>query len=111
METELGITDACRLALKSSDLGLTAIGVRDSLDERGYQMDERYTNSLAVVWSILRRLVKSGEATEENSQLGKIVFKWKVPPRKPGERFHEITRAPGSDHKGPTQPPGFVKKK
>jgi len=59
----IGITDAVRLALKTSVRPLRPKGVAEQLRKWKFAVHE-YTNVLASIHTILKRLVKSGEATE-----------------------------------------------
>ena len=58
---ELGLTDAVRMALRAAGHPLTAVEVRAQLDGMGVDLD-RYTNALAAIHTILKRLSESGEA-------------------------------------------------
>jgi hypothetical protein len=56
----LGLTDACRLVLRSAGMPLTATQVRDRLEGMGLDLD-RYANALAAVHTVLKRLTESGD--------------------------------------------------
>ena len=71
----MGITDAVRLALKRSGRPLTPRGVRDQL--LTWRFDPaRHTSLLASVHTILKRLVKSGQAEAVAILGGKKAYKW-----------------------------------
>jgi hypothetical protein len=58
----LGFTDACRVVLRDAyPARLTAIDVRDALGKRGFDLSS-YTNPLASIHTILKRLADAGEA-------------------------------------------------
>lgn len=59
----MGITDAVRLALKTSPRPMRPKEVAEQLEKWGFGVSE-YSNVLASIHTILKRLVKSGEATE-----------------------------------------------
>ncbi len=71
----MGITDAVRLALKKSGRPLTPRKVRDQL--LSWRPDlARHTSLLASVHTILKRLVKSGQAEAVAVLGGKKAYKW-----------------------------------
>lgn len=72
----VGLTDACRHALKVSKSPRTAGEVRDWLEGSGYDLSEQ-ENALASIHTILKRLVTSGEAESGTSKDGKASYKWK----------------------------------
>ena len=67
----LGLADACRLVLRNAGDSLTALEVRDRLEAVGIDLD-KYSNPLASIHTILKRMHDSGEVTaadrEESSR-------------------------------------------
>ena len=63
----LGLTDACRLVLRNSPLPLTALEVRDRLASIGIDLT-KYSNPLASIHTILRRMRESGEIVERDRE-------------------------------------------
>lgn len=59
---EIGLTDAIREILRIGEKPLSPIEVRKALEELGYDLS-KYTNPLASIHTILKRLVKKGQAT------------------------------------------------
>jgi len=55
----LGLTDACRLVLRSASKPMTAPEVRDRLQAIGLDLD-KYANGLGAVHTVLKRLTESG---------------------------------------------------
>jgi Mg2+ and Co2+ transporter CorA len=55
-----GLTDACRMVLKAAGHALTAAEMRAQLQAMGIDLS-RYTNDLAAIHTILKRLTESGE--------------------------------------------------
>jgi len=55
-----GLTEACRMVLKSTGYPLTPVEIRTQLEAIGLDMS-RYTNDLAVIHTTIKRLAKSGE--------------------------------------------------
>ncbi len=56
----LGLTDACRLVIRGAGIPVTPIDVRQRLQTIGFDLT-KYTNDLAAVHTILKRLNESGE--------------------------------------------------
>ena len=56
----VGLTDACRLALRAAGVPLTPLEVRDRVKAFGFDLT-RYTNDLAAVHTTLKRLNDAGE--------------------------------------------------
>jgi hypothetical protein len=55
-----GLTDACRVVLKGARQAMTPSEVRDRLDAIGFDLT-RYTNALAAIHTVLKRLHDAGE--------------------------------------------------
>jgi hypothetical protein len=71
-----GLTDACRVVLKNAGRAMTPIEVRDRLQAIGFDLD-RYTNSLAAVHTVLKRLNQSQEALFVEHPSGKFACEWR----------------------------------
>ncbi len=77
-----GFTDSVRNVLRNTPrCSATAIGVRNMLIESGYDLSQ-YTNPLASIHTILKRLVKSGEV-EGTVRDGELYYQWKAGDFKP----------------------------
>jgi hypothetical protein len=77
----LGLTDACRLALRAAGLPLTALEVRDRLKAFGLDLT-RYTNELAAVHTTLKRLNDAGELRfVARPGTGEKAYVWDRPPQ------------------------------
>ena len=71
-----GFTDSVRNVLRSRpEYFVTAIGVRDWLAKEGYNLSQ-YSNPLASIHTILRRLAKSKEVFTEVKD-GELYYRWK----------------------------------
>jgi len=71
----VGLTDACRLALRGAGLPLTPVEVRDRL--LGIGMDlSTYTNELSAIHTILKRLNDAGEIRFVPRGKGKGAYVW-----------------------------------
>jgi hypothetical protein len=71
----LGLTDACRLALRGAGLPLTPMEVRDRLIAIGMDLSI-YTNELSAIHTILKRLNESGEIRFVAKAAGKPAYIW-----------------------------------
>ncbi len=74
IEPDVGLTDAIREVLSSSDKYLSPVFIRDTLKARGFDID-KYKNALASIHSVLKRLTRQGEVTTGNYE-GKTLYKW-----------------------------------
>jgi hypothetical protein len=70
----IGLTDACRLALRGAGLPLTPLDVRDRLQSIGVDLSV-YTNELSAIHTILKRLNDAGEVRVV-TKTGKPAFVW-----------------------------------
>jgi hypothetical protein len=81
----LGLTDACRLALRGAGLPLTPLEVRDRLLAIGVDLSA-YSNELSAIHTTLKRLNEAGEIRFVVKGSGKPAYIWNHGARlKPGE--------------------------
>jgi hypothetical protein len=73
-----GLTDACRMVLKAAGYPLTALEVRGQLEAMGFDLT-RYSNELAAIHTILKRLQESGDAQFVARAWDKPAYLWKRP--------------------------------
>ena len=73
----LGLTDACRLVLRGG-VPMTPIGIRDRLQSIGVDLSA-YTNELAAIHTILKRLNEAGEIRLIPHASGKHAYLWQRP--------------------------------
>jgi hypothetical protein len=94
----LGLTDACRLVLNAG-VPLTALEVRDRLHHIGFDLSI-YSNELAVVHTVLKRLNEAGEVRLLRRAAGKPAYLHVQPPRAIaiGPAVAEYMRARGTFH-------------
>lgn len=71
----LGLTDACRVALRGAGLPLTPLEVRDRLLAIGVDLSV-YTNELSAIHTILKRLNEAGEIRFVSKSGGKPAYIW-----------------------------------
>jgi len=78
----LGLTDACRLALRGAGLPLTPLEVRDRLLSIGVDLSG-YANDLSAIHTVLKRLNESGEIKfiTKGAGTGKPAYIWNHPLR------------------------------
>lgn len=74
----LGLTDACRLALRSG-LPMTPIEVRDRLLSIGVDLS-KYSSELSAIHTVLKRLNEAGEARFLPRGPGRDAYLWTRPP-------------------------------
>jgi len=71
-----GLTEACRTLLRSARTPLTAVELRDRLASVGFDLD-RYSNALAAVHTVLKRLTESGEAAlAEQDETSRLAYEF-----------------------------------
>lgn len=74
----LGLTDACRLALRNAQRPLSPTELRDALTGMGFDL-KRYASELAPIHTVLKRLHGSGEAEVVRGAEAKPSYAWKGP--------------------------------
>lgn len=95
-----GLTDACRMVLKGAGHPLTALEVRGQLQAMGLDLS-RYTNDLAVIHTILRRLIRSSEIQFVPRAWDKPGYGWKAPVRAVAMRREDLDALVKSDSPKP----------
>jgi hypothetical protein len=71
----VGITESARVILKENFFPLTASDIKGKIEARKLNL-ARYSNPLAVIHTILKRLVQSGEVRIVPQAKGKKAFQW-----------------------------------
>ena len=71
-----GITENCREVLRAAPIALTPLEVKDGLLKMGLDAS-KYTNLLASIHSVLKRLVESREARPVDCEDGTVAYKWR----------------------------------
>ena len=73
----LGLTDACRLVVRGAGVPVTPADVRQRLQSIGFDLT-RYSNDLAAIHTILKRLNESGELRliARGTEAGKHAYVW-----------------------------------
>jgi len=74
----LGLTDAVRLIIRGAGVPMTPIEVRDRLQAIGFDVS-KYSNDLAAVHTILKRLNQSGELRFLARGAGAPHYTWNRP--------------------------------
>lgn len=96
-----GLTDACRTVLRNAGVPMSPTEVRDRLELIGVDLS-KYSNELAAIHTVLRRLNDSGEVRFVSAP-GKHLYRWNAPPRAValGPEVAEYLRQAGE----PVKPP------
>jgi hypothetical protein len=84
----LGLTDACRMALRAAGHPLTAAEIRDHLGAMGFEWSA-YSNPLASIHTVLKRLQQAGEVQFTPRPFEKPAYTWR------SEKGLERPPAPG----------------
>ena len=71
-----GITDACRMVLRAAGRPLTPSEIRGQLEAMGFDVS-RYSNQLAPIHTVLKRLHGAGEAEVRAAADDKPGYVWK----------------------------------
>ncbi len=74
----LGLTDACRLVVRGAGVPVTPLDVRQRLQTIGFDL-AKYSNDLAAIHTILKRLNESGElrfVTRGGNDTSKHAYIW-----------------------------------
>jgi hypothetical protein len=71
-----GLTDACRVVLKNAGKPMTPTDVRDRLESIGFDLD-KYSNSLAAVHTVLKRLNEAKEVLFVEQPSGRFACEWR----------------------------------
>ena len=75
---KMGLTDACRMILKAAGYPLTAAEVRTRLEAIGFDVS-RYSNPLASIHIVLKRLGRSGNVKVTSGLHDKRAYVWRPP--------------------------------
>jgi hypothetical protein len=75
-----GLTDACRAIVRNAANPMTAVEVRNRLAAIGFDLSE-YSNELASIHTVLKRLNKSGELRFVARGRGRHAYEWNRRPR------------------------------
>lgn len=73
-----GLTEACKTSLRCAAAPMTPLEVRDRLKATGFDID-RYSNPLAAIHTVLRRLTESGEVRRRASRSKGVTYEFRVP--------------------------------
>jgi DNA-binding transcriptional regulator GbsR (MarR family) len=71
----MGITELARVILKETSLPMTASDLKERMQARKLDLS-RYSNPMAVIHTVLKRLVQSGEAKVVPQKQGKKAYQW-----------------------------------
>jgi hypothetical protein len=71
-----GLTDGCRMVLRAAGHPMTATEVRQQLEVMGFDMS-KYSNDLAPIHTVLKRLTESGQAEFVARAWGRPSYEWR----------------------------------
>lgn len=71
-----GLTDACRVVLKGAGRPMTPVEIRGRLEAIGFDL-AKYTNSLAAIHTVLKRLNEAKEVLFVELDSGKFACEWR----------------------------------
>ena len=74
-DLQVGITESARVILRETFFPMTATDLKKSIEARKLNL-ARYSNPLAVIHTILKRLVQSGEVRVVAQAKGKKAYQW-----------------------------------
>lgn len=88
-----GLTEACKTSLRCAGAPMTPLEVRDRLQSTGFDL-KRYSNPLAAIHTVLRRLTESGDARRRPASRSKgVAYEFKAPePRVMAHPAHQAKR-------------------
>lgn len=87
-----GLTEACKTSLRCAATPMTPVELRDRLHSTGFDI-HRYSNPLAAIHTVLRRLVESGEARRRPASKSKsVAYEFRLP--EPRVMSHQPRRQP-----------------
>jgi hypothetical protein len=72
----VGLTDGCRMVLNAAGHPLTAMEVRQQLEAMGFDVT-KYSNDLAPIHTVLKRLTESDEVRFVPRGYAKPAYEWK----------------------------------
>lgn len=99
--TPFGLTDACRLVYRNAGIPLSPTEVRGRLRAIGFDLSN-YSNELAAIHTVLRRLNEAGEL-RAMAVPGKQIYSWRTPTTAYAisPQLAEFIRRSGSFHVAP----------
>ena len=88
-----GLTEACKTSLRCSNAPMTPLDVRDRLQSTGFDIN-RYSNPLAAIHTVLRRLTESGEVRRRVSRAKGVTYEFRATgPRVIAHPAHQAKRS------------------
>jgi hypothetical protein len=74
-ELTVGLTEAVRRTLQESHLALTAVEVGQRMEKHGFDLS-KYSNPLASIHTVLKRLVTAGQVKVDLQPKNKKAYRW-----------------------------------
>jgi hypothetical protein len=90
-----GLTEACKTSLRCAAAPMTPLEVRDRLQSTGFDIN-KYSNPLAAIHTVLRRLTESGDVRRRPASRTKgVSYEFRAPePRAIAHPAHQSKRSP-----------------
>jgi hypothetical protein len=98
-----GITETIRVLLKEMSLPMTATDLKAGIEARKYDLS-RFQNPLAVIHTILNRLVKRGEVKVIPQKYGKKAYQWVSTTEKLLSELRETSQRAAQQRSGLKEP-------
>jgi hypothetical protein len=76
-----GLTEACKTSLRCAAAPMTPLEVRDRLHSTGFDI-QRYSNPLAAIHTVLRRLAESGEVRRRVTRPKGVTYEFRATERR-----------------------------
>lgn len=73
IDSDIGITEATLMVVRAADTPMTPLEVREGLRKIGYDIDS-FSNPMASLHQVLKRLEEKGEIWSEKAQDGKKTY-------------------------------------
>jgi hypothetical protein len=98
-----GITETIRVLLKEMSLPMTATDLKAGIEARKYDLS-RFQNPLAVIHTVLNRLVKRGEVKVIPQKYGKKAYQWVSTTEKLLSELQETSQPAAQQSSGVKEP-------
>ena len=102
-DLKMGITELARVILKEMALPMTASDLKEKMEARKLDIS-RYSNPLAVIHTVLKRLVQSGEVKVVLRKQGKKAYQWVSTTDKLLSELRQSSQPTGQQRNGLKEP-------
>ena len=102
-DLKMGITELARVILKEMALPMKASDLKEKMEARKLDIS-RYSNPLAVIHTVLKRLVQSGEVKVVPRKQGKKAYQWVSTTDKLLSELRQSSQPTGQQRNGLKEP-------